>query len=57
MNYEVSKANQIFLITVLVSLTASFLPISVLFPDYTSRLLFSQLILVAPGAALQKQCV
>lgn len=50
MNYEVSKANQIFLITVLVSLTASFLPISVLFPDYTSRLLFSQLILVAPGA-------
>lgn len=50
MNHEVSKTNQIFLITVLVSLTASFLPISVLFPDYTSRLLFSELILVAPGA-------
>lgn len=39
-----------FLITVLVSLAASFMPLSKLFPDYASRILFSEIILAAPGA-------
>ncbi|MBQ9120179.1 MAG: CPBP family intramembrane metalloprotease [Lachnospiraceae bacterium] len=50
MNYKIEKVNQMFLITVLVSLAASFLPISKLFPSTSARLVFSQVILAAPGA-------
>lgn len=50
MNYKIEKVNQMFLITVLVSLAASLLPISTLFPSYAMRVLFSQLVLAAPGA-------
>ncbi|MDE7297686.1 MAG: CPBP family intramembrane metalloprotease [Lachnospiraceae bacterium] len=49
MNQKIYKTNQIFLITVLMSIAASMLPIYRLFPSYTARLLFSQIILAAPG--------
>lgn len=48
---NIKKINQMFLITVLISLTAAFLPLNRIFPDYGARLLFSEILLVAPGAA------
>jgi len=48
---NIKKINQMFLITVLISLSAAFLPLNRLFPDYGSRLLFSEILLAAPGAA------
>lgn len=50
MNQNIKNINQMFLITVLVSLAASFMPLGRLFPDYASRILFSEIILAAPGA-------
>lgn len=47
---KIKKINQMFLVTVLISFTASFLPLGRLFPDYGARLLFSELLLAAPGA-------
>lgn len=48
---NIKKINQMFLVTVLISLSASLLPLSRMFPDYGARLLFSELLLAAPGAA------
>lgn len=48
---NIKKINQMFLITVLISLSAAFLPLNRLFPDYGARLLFSEILLAAPGAA------
>lgn len=50
MQSNIAKTNQIFLITILVSLCASFLPISRWFPDYAGKILFSEVVLAAPGA-------
>lgn len=50
MRYKVNKINELFLVTVLVSLAASLMPLDFLFPGYTERLLFSEIILAAPGA-------
>ncbi len=47
---NIKRINQMFLITVLISLTASFLPLGRMFPDYGARLLFSEVLLAAPGA-------
>ena len=48
---NIKKINQMFLITVLISLSASLLPLSRMLPDYGARLLFSEILLTAPGAA------
>lgn len=48
---NIKKINQMFLVTVLISLSASLMPLSRMFPDYGARLLFSELLLAAPGAA------
>ncbi len=50
MNYKVEKVNKMFLITVLVAMAASLLPISSFLPGYAARILFSEIILVLPGA-------
>ena len=46
----IKKINMMFLVTVLISFFAAFLPISQMFPDYGARLLFSEILLAAPGA-------
>ena len=38
----IKKINMMFLVTVLISFFAAFLPISQMFPDYGARLLFSE---------------
>lgn len=48
---NIKKINQMFLVTVLISLSASLMPLHRMFPDYGARLLFSELLLAAPGAA------
>lgn len=47
---NIKKINQMFLVTVLISFTASFLPLGRMFQDDGARLLFSELLLAAPGA-------
>ena len=46
----IKKINMMLLVTVLISFFAAFLPISQMFPDYGARLLFSEILLAAPGA-------
>ncbi|MDE7325376.1 MAG: CPBP family intramembrane metalloprotease [Lachnospiraceae bacterium] len=48
---NIKKINMMFLVTVLISLTASLLPLGHMFSDYGARLLFSEILLAAPGAA------
>ncbi len=48
---NIKRINQMFLITVLISLSAGLMPLSRMFPDYGVRLLFSEILLSAPGAA------
>lgn len=48
---NIKKINQMFLVTVLISLLAGLLPLGRMFPDYGARLLFSEVLLSAPGAA------
>ncbi len=47
---NIKKINQMFLVTVLISLLAGFLPLNRMFPDEGARLLFSEVLLAAPGA-------
>lgn len=47
---NIKKINLMFLVTVLISLSAGFLPLARIFPDQGARLLFSEVLLAAPGA-------
>lgn len=50
MKQRIRKTNQIYLITVLIIITASLLPVYQYLTSYTARLLFSQIVLSVPGA-------